>query len=119
VAVIQALILAKVIMIGEALRIGRRLEHKPLVYSTLLKTVIFTLFVGIFSIVEHMIKGLWTGKGIMGGLAVFFGKGSHELIAGCLVIFVTFIPFFVLKELRRILGQGKLWEIFFRRDTGK
>ena len=37
VAVIEALVLAKVVMIGDVLRLGRRLEHKPLIYSTLLQ----------------------------------------------------------------------------------
>ena len=37
VALIEALILAKVVMIGDVLRLGRHLEHKPLIYSTLLQ----------------------------------------------------------------------------------
>jgi hypothetical protein len=54
VALIKALVFAKVIMIGDALRIGRRLDHKPPIYSTLLKTVVFTIFVGAFAIIEHV-----------------------------------------------------------------
>ena len=42
VAVIEALILAKVVMVGDVIRLGRRLEQKPLIYPTLLKTVVFT-----------------------------------------------------------------------------
>jgi hypothetical protein len=76
-AVIEALILAKVVMVGDVARLGRGLEHKPLIYSTLYKTVVFTFFVGLFTIVENMIKGLWKGKGVMGGLADFFGKGNQ------------------------------------------
>ncbi|MGD0624607.1 MAG: hypothetical protein ABSB32_07795 [Thermodesulfobacteriota bacterium] len=115
VAVIEALILAKVVMIGDVLRLGRRLEQKPLIYSTLLKTLVFSLFVGIFTIVEHTIKGLWKGKGLTGGLVDFFGKGSHELLAGCLVVFVAFIPFFAFRALGRVLGEGKIRALFFRR----
>ncbi len=66
VAVIEALILAKVIMIGDVFRLGRGLEQKPLIYPTLYKTVVFTLFVGVFTLVEHMVKGLWTGDGVHG-----------------------------------------------------
>jgi hypothetical protein len=116
IAVIEALILAKVIMIGAVFRLGQGLEQKPLIYPTLYKTVVFTLFVGVFTLIEHMIKGLWEGKGLMAGLADFFGKGSHELLAGCLVLFVSFIPFFALKELGRVLEKGKLWDLFFRKN---
>jgi hypothetical protein len=115
VAVIEALVLGKVIMIGDVLGLGRRLEHKPLIYSALLKTVVFTIFVGAFTVLEHMVVGLWKGKGLTGDLVEFLGKGSHELLAGCLVVFVAFIPFFAFRELRRILGEGKLWTLFFRR----
>ncbi len=105
---IEALILAKVIMIGAVFRLGRGLEQKPLIYPTLYKTVVFTLFVGVFTLVEHVIKGLWKGKGLMGGLVEFFGKGPHEFLAGCLIVFVAFIPFFGVKELGRVLGQDKI-----------
>ena len=60
-AVIEALILAKVIMIGDVFRLGRGLEQKPLIFPTLYKTVIFTLFVAVFTVLEHLIKGLWKG----------------------------------------------------------
>ena len=115
VAVIEALILAIVIMIGNVFRLGRRLEQKPLIYSTLYKTVAFSLFVGVFTVIEHVIKGLWKGKGLTGGLVDFFGKGAHELLAGCLVTFVVFIPFFAFRELGRVFGEGKIWALFFRR----
>ena len=43
VAVIQALILGKVIMIGAVFHAGRGLERRPLIYPTLYKALIFTL----------------------------------------------------------------------------
>jgi hypothetical protein len=115
VALIQALILAKVIMIGAVFRLGRGLEDKPLIYPTLYKTVVFTLFVAVFTLMEHAVKGLLTGKGLMGGLADYFGKGPYEFLAGCVIIFVAFIPFFCVKELGRVLGQDKITALFFRR----
>jgi hypothetical protein len=115
VAVIEALILAKVVMIGAVFRLGRRLEQKPLIYATIYKTVVFSLFVGVFTLIEHVVKGLWRGKGLAGGLVDLLGKGHHELLAGCLVIFVAFIPFFAFKELERVLGEDKIRTLFFRR----
>ena len=115
VALIEALIFAKVIMIGDLLHLGRGFEHKPLIFPVLLKTAIFTLFVGLFTIIEHVIKSLVQGKGLTAGLVDFFGKGSYELLAGCLIIFVAFIPFFALRELSRVLGgEGKILELIFK-----
>ena len=115
IAVIQAAILAKVVMITDMSHLGRGLEQKPLIYSTLYKTVVFSLFVGVFTLIEHVIKGLLKGKGLTGGLVDFFAKGSHELLAGCLVILVAFVPFFAFRELGRVSGKGKIWALFFRR----
>ena len=117
VAVIEALVLAKVIMIGDVIRLGRRLENKPLIYPTLLKTSVFSLFVGVFNIIEHIIKSLWKGEGLTGGFVELLGKGNHELLAGCLVILVAFIPFFAFRELGRVLGEGKVWTLFFQSKT--
>lgn len=116
-AVIEALILAKVIMIGEVVRLGRGLERKPLIYPTLYKTVVFTLFVGAFKVIEEVIKGLLKGEGITGGLASFFEKGPYELLANSIIVFVAFIPFFGIKELGRVLGQDKIRALFFRGRT--
>lgn len=114
-AVIEALILAKVIMIGDAVRLGRGLERKPLIFPTLYKTVVFTLFVAVFTVCEHLIKGLWKGTGLMGGFAEFLLKGPYELLANSTVVFVAFLPFFAIKELGRVLGEEKIQTLFFRR----
>jgi len=115
VAFIEALILAKVIMIGAVFRLGRGLENKSLIFPTLYKTVVFTLFVALFTVLENVIKGLWKGIGFVGGLNKFMGKGIHELLANSLVIFVAFIPFFAYRELGRVLGLEKIRALFFRR----
>lgn len=119
VPVIEALILAKVISIGGVFRLGRGLEDKPLIYPTLYKTVVFTLFVAVFTLIEHVIKGLWQGKGLMGGLHDYFGKGPYEFLAGCLIFLVALIPFFGVKELGRVLGEDKIRALFFQRRADR
>jgi hypothetical protein len=119
VAVIQALILGKVIMIGNIFRLGRGLEQKPLIYPTLYKAAVFTLFIGVFTLLEHAIKGLWKGNGIAGGIADLIGLGSHELLAASLVYFVALIPFFGVKELGRVFGQDRISALFFRKGAAQ
>jgi hypothetical protein len=59
VPVIEALILAKVVMIGDVLRLGRRLEQKPLIYPTLLNTDFHRVFKRHFSYgVQIILRGL-------------------------------------------------------------
>jgi hypothetical protein len=113
-AIIEALILAKVILIGDALGLGRGDENKPLIYPTLRKAVVFSCFVGVFAIVEHMVDGLIHGKGFAGGLAELWSEGKYEIFSRCLITFFAFIPFFAFRELGMLLGEGKLRALFFR-----
>ncbi|HWI56070.1 MAG TPA: hypothetical protein VNZ22_02500 [Bacillota bacterium] len=114
IALIQALVLAKVILLGDLVRLGRSLEHRPLIVPTLFRSAMFTLWVALFIILEHTLKGLLRGDGLAAGFKHLMSKGQHELLASTLVVFFTFIPFFALKELNRVLGTGRLWTVFFR-----
>ncbi len=113
VPLVEAAVLAKVMMIGGLLRLNRGLEHKPLILPTLFRTVIFSVWVGLFSLLEKTIRGLLHGKGLMGGFEALTSKGRYELLASCIVIFVAFIPFFAFSELGRVLGEGKIRALFF------
>jgi len=115
VALIEALLLGKVIMIGGVLRLGRGLEDKPLIYPILYKTVVFAVLVALFKVIEHGIKGLWHGDGIIGGLAEIAEKGVEVTLANTLVVLVALVPFFAVKELGRVLGPKKMWDLFFRK----
>jgi hypothetical protein len=117
VGVIEALVLAKVIMIGDVLRIGRRFRDWPLIYPTLFRAVVFGVWVGLFKVLEQTVLGLLRGKGLAGGFEEIMGRGKYELLADSLVTFFAFIPFFAFRELGRVLGEGKLSELFFRRRT--
>jgi hypothetical protein len=114
VAVIEALVLAKVVMIGDLLHLGREFKDKPLIYPALFNSVIFTLFVALFSFVEGMVSGVLKGKGAMAGLVEVFGRDKYEVLARCLIVFVMFIPFFAVRELGKVFGEGKLGKLFFR-----
>ena len=115
-ALIEALILGKVIMIGDLMRLGRKFVEKPLIFTTLYRTVVFTVFVALFKVLEHTISGLLHGQGLAGGFEEIMSKGKYELIAYTLVIFFVFIPFFAFKELSRVLGEGKISELFLRQS---
>jgi hypothetical protein len=117
-AVIEALILAKVIMIGEVAHLGRGFEQKPLIFPTLYKTLVFTLFVAIFTIAENVIVGFWKGEGLPVSFDDFFGKGHHEVLANSIIVFVSFFSFFGVKELGRVLGQDKIQALFFKKRDG-
>src|SRR4030095_3239390 len=113
VGVIEALILAKVILVGDALHLGRGFEGRPLIYPTLYKAIVFTIFFGVFSVIEHTIGGILHDQGLMEGINELMSKGWDELLSRCLVIFIAFIPFFAFRELGEVMGEGKIGTLFF------
>jgi len=79
----------------------------------------FSVWVAVFSVVEHAVGGLLHGEGLTGGLAELADKGRYELLAECVVIFGAFVPFFAFKELERVLGRDRLRDLFWRRPTAE
>jgi hypothetical protein len=65
---VEAAVLAKVIMVGDILRLARGVENKPSIFPTLYKAVMFSVWVGVFSVLEHTVGGVNHGKGLTGGL---------------------------------------------------
>lgn len=116
IALVEALVLAKVIMLGDVLHIGQRFYEKPLIWITLYKTVVFSLWTALFGLFEHVLDGLVHGEGLTGGINRLLSSGD-ELLARALMVFFAFIPFFAFKELGRLLGENKIFDLYFRRGS--
>jgi hypothetical protein len=115
IALIEALVLAKIIMIGDILGLGRKLADKPLILPTLYQSLVFSLWVVVFGVLEHTLVGLLHGEGLAGGVHKLTGQGGYELLARALIIFFAFIPFFAFREMERVLGEGTVRALFFRK----
>lgn len=114
-AIIQALVLAKVVLIGRALNVSFGLfKDRPLIVPTLYKAFVFTVFVALFALIEKTVGGLLHGEGFAGGVEELQKMGRNELLARSLVVFTAFLPFFAFEELERVLGEGKLRRLLFR-----
>jgi hypothetical protein len=110
-ALINALIIAKVILIGEYAHLGKRRETRPLVESALYKALMFSLLVLAFHIVEEAIKALLHGRALV---SIFQEINYSELLSRCLIVFCTFVPLFAFRELARVLGEDEFRTLFFR-----
>lgn len=110
-ALLNAFVITKVILIGEAAHLGKKLEAKPLVYSAVYKAALFGLLAFAFHILEEVIKRLVQGKDIAGA---FHEIRLDDLFARSVIIFCTFIPLFAFRELGRVLGQDEFRALFFR-----
>jgi len=112
---IEALVIGKVILIGQALGLGKQFESGPLIVAALFKAVLYGAFVALFAALEHLVVGLIHGQDLPAIWQSFIGLGKDEILARTLMVVVTFIPFFAFWETNRVLGKGKLFALFFHR----
>jgi hypothetical protein len=113
-AIIEALVIAKVILIGKAMGLGKRETSGALILTVLRSAVLYGLLIAAFSVLEHTIEGLIHGKNLAASLAEVADQGIYEILSRALVLFVALIPFFAMWKLDERLGERKLFEMFFR-----
>jgi hypothetical protein len=107
-AIVNALVIGKVILVGEMMHLGRGYEKRPLWQSVLLKSVVFSVLVLVFHIVEEMVKRIIHGQPRG---TVWHHLHMEDMVARVLVVFCAFIPLFGFRELRRVLGEERLYAL--------
>jgi hypothetical protein len=110
-ALVNALILGKFVVIAKALHAGERLEDHPLLYSILFKSAVFAAILMACHILEEWLVRIWHG-GSAAGLPTL-----NETLPLGVVAFVALIPFFTAKELVRVVGKDELKSLLLRRRT--
>lgn len=115
VALINALILAKFLVVAKAFHPGRRAENAPLIYPTLLKAAIFAIILAILKILEDVIAGHFHGKSFTESIADLGGGTGRGILILTGILYVVLIPLTAFGELDRVIGEGKLSTLFFRR----
>jgi hypothetical protein len=119
IALIEALVIAKVILIGKIFGFSRRFEDKPLIVPVLYKSILFGVLVMLFGIVEHLVEGWVHKQGLFGGLRALDTLGAYEIGARGLMLIMAFVPFFAFVEIGRVIGRERLAAMFFsKREAG-
>jgi hypothetical protein len=115
IAALEALVIAKVVLIGRALGLDRGVNRGPLIVSVMLRSGIFAMLVLLFGVLEHTVEGMLHRKDWASIIRGLLEVGLNEAVARMIVLFISFVPFFALVEIGSILGQGRLVELFFSR----
>ena len=118
VALVEAMVIAKVVLIGRVFGFSRRFEEGPLIVAVIYKAIVFALLVMAFSVVEHLVTGWIHHRGLLDGLREIAASGVYEIGARMLMLTVAFVPFFAFCELGRVLGPGRLSAMFFSKPAG-
>jgi hypothetical protein len=113
VALVEALVIAKVILIGRLFGFSRRFEDRPLIVPVLYKSILFSLLVVLFGVIERLAEGLIHKQGLVGGIHKIAELDGDEFAARIVILIVAFVPFFAFGEIGRTLGAQKLAAMFF------
>jgi len=111
------LVLAKVMLVADDLNLGSRFfKKRALVYPILFKSMVFAIVLIRFHIVERAIIAVWGGGTIVQSIPGFGGGGFKRIVSVGTIMFVVMIPFFVYREISRVIGKSELRSLIF---TGK
>src|SRR6516162_982231 len=115
IATASALIVAKALLVANAMPVIRRYDRAPLIRPILFKTVFYSVAVFIARLIEHWIEYLLSRDYVFGGflrheIAAF---SWHRFIATQLWILVLFLIYVTAYEFNRLFGHGELTRILF------
>jgi hypothetical protein len=116
-AAINALILAKIILIGDMMHLGEQLREKRVIYSVLFKSVIFAFFVVCCNILEGVIVGLIHRTSIRASIPQMGGGGLLGMVLYGVMGAIVLIPFFLFTELQRLVGKEKLHSLILQKRS--
>ncbi len=113
--VINAWLLAKVVLTAEFFQVANNLKHKPLVFPIVYKSAVFCVILMCFYIIEEMLVGMWHGKTVAESFPEIGGGGWRGMLVVGPILFIGLIPFFAYRELARVLGKDELYSLIFKR----
>jgi hypothetical protein len=118
-ALIEAMIIAKVILIGKAMGLGKKEVRRSVAFKVLQSSLVYGALVAVFAVLEHVVEGMVHGKTLAASLEAFWDTGVYEILGRGLVVFVAFLPFFAFWELGSLTGETKLFDYFFKKGAAQ
>jgi hypothetical protein len=118
-ALLNAIVLSKVILIGQYAHVGRSTEHKPLLVSSIYKAFLFAILVAVFHVAEEVVKDFLHGREVSRPVYDALSGDVARALSLPVVVFFVFIPFFALWETRRVMGSEAFDHLFIRRNRSE
>ena len=118
-AFVNALVLAKVMLVAEDLNLGNWLQGRPLLWPVLHESVLFALLFIAVHYLEHILIGLLHHETLQASVPAIGGGGLPGLLSTAVIMAVALIPFFAFRDVNRALGGNRLVELVLGRRGGQ
>jgi hypothetical protein len=113
----KALVSAKFMLLGMALRVGTRLRWQALAWLALYRSFAFLLVLLLLTAVEEAVLGLLRGQTLSASLQGIGGGSVAQFAATAILLLLIFFPYFAFRALGERLGETSLLRLFFSRGA--
>ncbi|MER2510488.1 MAG: hypothetical protein ABTQ27_17290 [Amaricoccus sp.] len=107
-ALLNALVLAKVMLVAEHFDFSRGLRRRPRVYAVLFDAALCTALFMVFHIAERVVAGKLRGESLSASMPSFGGGGLAGVLIVSAIAFVSLLPFFTFKHVSRAVGPDRM-----------
>ena len=115
-----ALIVGKVVLVVEKVRIIDKFRGAPLIQPILYKTVFYGVVVTIVRYAEKMLHFIFDARGFnVAAEAALADFTWHRFVAVQIWIFVCFLLYVTASELNALVGDGQLRRLFFHHRSSE
>jgi hypothetical protein len=112
-AIVNALILAKITMVVEAIYKRRQQHDRPLILPVIKHSALLTVILIAFHALEGAVHGLIVHGMATNVLGDLGGGTPIGILSVAILFFTMLLPFCAIQELSRVLGGSTLRRIFF------
>jgi hypothetical protein len=112
-ALLNALILGKVMLVAEDLHFADWFKDRPLIYPILCRAIAFSILFSVFDVVEEVIVGVLKGKTIGESIPSFVSEGLSGVLFWGIILAIALIPFFAFRAVGRAIGERELHSLMF------
>jgi hypothetical protein len=116
-AMVNAFVLAKVMLIADNLHVGENFETRPLIYPVLFRSALFAIILVCFDLIEEVVVGTLRGKTVSESIDAIGGGTLEGILSVGVIIFVVLIPFFAFREMTKVVGNREMRDLLFVRRT--
>jgi hypothetical protein len=113
IAAVKALLLAKFMLVGRAMHMGKRFRDRPLIWPTLYHSLVFLILLLVLSTLEELFIGVIHHRALTDSLAHVVGSTFLQGFSVCLIIFLILVPYSAFICLGDVLGEREVARLFF------
>jgi hypothetical protein len=109
----NALVLGKVALVVEDLRLGTRIKAEPLIYPIVFEAFILAVLFIAMHVLESVIGGWLHGEALAASIPAVGGGGLAGVVFAGLSFFVAMIPFCAFRQITLAIGWGRMRALLF------